>query len=176
MAEYYYFAASLPMLRMDKDIPISYSEFMEKAKGYLSRRDYNDLKLAVFSSGEEKASLPIVREWQEFQNSLSKAICRIRAERLGFSGYEDRNIDRNIESLARDIVENKNPLEGQKAILGLYFDFLSSRESGSPFSSASLMIYALKLQIMEKANAFDEEKGRAEFDKLYKVIEGNIKR
>ena len=37
------------------------------------------------------------------------------------------------------------------------------------------MIYALKLQILERMNAFDEEKGRAEFDRLYEAIEGNIK-
>ena len=72
-------------------------------------------------------------------------------------------------------MENKDPLEGEKAMLSLYFDFLTSRESGSPFSSAALMIYALKLQILERANAFDEAKGREEFDKLYSVIEGNIK-
>ena len=174
MAEYYYFAASLPMLRMDKEIPITYSEFMAKAEEQLSRSDFSDLKLAVFNSDDKKAALPIVREWQEFQGNLSKAICRVRAERLGFSGYE-KAVDKNLESLARDIVE-KNPLDGERAILSLYFDFLSSHETGSPFSSASLMIYALKLQILEKANAFNEAKGRAEFDKLYKVIEGNIKR
>ena len=68
-----------------------------------------------------------------------------------------------------------DPLEGEKAVLSLYFDFLTSRENGSPFSSEALMIYALKLQILERMNAFDEEKGRAEFDRLYEAIEGNIK-
>ena len=55
-----------------------------------------------------------------------------------------------------------------------YFDFLSSRADGSPFSTETLMIYALKLQLMERAAAFSQEKGQAEFDRLYKEIETDI--
>ena len=174
MAEYYYFAASLPMLRTDKDIPISYPEFMEKAADQLSKRDYENLTFAFFDHKDDKATLPIVKEWQDFAYRLDNALSSVRAEHLGFSGYS-RNVDKSFESIARDIVENKDPLEGEKAVLSLYFDFLTSRENGSPFSSEALMIYALKLQILERMNAFDEEKGRAEFDRLYEAIEGNIK-
>ena len=174
--EYYYFAASLPMLSMGKELPITYSAFMEKAKEQLSRKDYEDLQLAVFSSSDKEAEIPIVRSWQEYARSVQSILCRIRAEILGFSGYGGYEIDRTLESSLRSIVENKDPLEGEKAILSLYFDFLTSREPSSPFSSAALMIYALKLQLIEKANAFDEAKGRAEFERLYQNIESNIKR
>lgn len=175
MAEYYYFAASLPMLRMDREAPMSYASFMEKASGHLSKRDFSDLSLAVFGARNGDASLEIVREWQEYAGKLSTAINKVRAERLGFPGYA-HDVDKSLENTARDIVENKDPLEGEKAILSLYFDFLSEREKGDPFSSTALMIYALKLQILERVNAFDESKGRTEFDSIYKVIENNIKR
>ncbi len=174
MAEYYYFAASLPMLRTDREVPISYASFMEKAAEQLSRKDFADLSLAVFGEKEERASLSIVREWQDYAKHLENALCTVRSERLGFSGY-GREGDKSLEGIAENIVNNLDPLEGEKAVLSLYFDFLTSRETGSPFSSEALMIYALKLQILERMNAFDENKGRAEFDKLYKVIEGNIK-
>ncbi len=176
MAEYYYFAASLPMLRMDREAPMSYSTFMEKASEHLSERDYSDLCLAVFGSTSDEASLRIVREWQEYAGHINALLNKVRAERLGFSGYSADREDKALENTLRDIVENKDPLEGEKAILALYFDFLTSREESTPFSSRALMIYALKLQILERMNAFDEVKGRAEFDKLYGVIEGKIKR
>ena len=176
MSEYYYFAASLPMLRMDREAPMSYAEFMERASEHLSESDYRNLRLAVFGTEEGEASIPVVREWQEYAGHLRAAINRIRAERLGFKGYASDSMDRSLEPVARAIVENRNPLEGEKVILSLYFDFLTSRETGSPFSSSALMIYALKLQILERAGAFDEKKGRAEFDKLYSAIEKTIKR
>lgn len=176
MSEYYYFAASLPMLRMDKEPPISYSAFMAEAAKQLSRSDYSDLQHAVLEAGDGDVSLPIVREWQVFAGRLNAAICSVRAERLGFSGYAPDAADREMEAAAREIVDNPDPLEGEKAILSRYFDFLTSRETGSPFSSSALMIYALKLQILERAGAFDEKKGRTEFDKLYSAIEKTIKR
>ena len=174
MAEYYYFASTLPMLSMDREPPVTYEEFMRSASEHLSKKDYHDLSMAVFGENSGGASIPVVRDWQFFAGRLSSAINRIRASRLGFSGYENGETDREMEERARDIVENRNPLEGEKAVLSAYFDFLSSYESGSPFSSKSLMIYALKLQLIERLRAFDEKKGRAEFDRLYSSIEEDI--
>ena len=175
MAEYYYFAATLPMLTIGRPLPITYSEFMEKAKDNLTKKDYKDLEKAVFSATTGDASNPLVKEWQAYAASISKVMAKERADKLGFTGYGgDSAADKLLRDKIKDIVENKDPLEGEKAILGMYFDFLSSREGGSPFSSKALMIYALKLQIMEREQSFTEEKGRAEFDSLYKAIETDI--
>ena len=106
MSEYYYFAASLPMLRMDKEPPISYSAFMAEAAKQLSRSDYSDLQHAVLEAGDGDVSLPIVREWQVFAGRLNAAICSVRAERLGFSGYAPDAADREMEAAAREIVDN----------------------------------------------------------------------
>ena len=97
------------------------------------------------------------------------------ARKLGFAGYETVSGGEKIfEDRIRSIVEDMNPLEGERALLGMYFDFLSSREGGSPFSSRALMIYALKLQLMERSSSFSQEKGLEEFDRLYKEIETDI--
>ena len=64
-----------------------------------------------------------------------------------------------------------NPLEGEKEILAIYFDFLDSCGSSDPFDVEALMIYALKIQIIERMNAFDMEKGRREFRRLFSSIQ-----
>lgn len=175
MAEYYYFAATLPMLTIGRPVPISYAEFMERAKEHLTKKDYQDLEKAVFSAVSGEASNSLVREWQAYTSQISRVMAKERADKLGFTGYEgDSEADKLLRDKVKDIVDNKDPLEGEKALLAMYFDFLSSREGGSPFSSKALMIYALKLQIMERDQAFTEEKGRAEFDSLYKAIETDI--
>ena len=153
MAEYYYFASTLPMLDMTKEAPISYSGFMAAAKDNLSARDYRDLEKAVLSPSGDSAKLPVVRSWQEY---------------VGESG------DRLLEEKIRRIIEDLDPLQAERAVLSLYFDFLSSEEGGSPFSSRALMIYALKLQLIERSSSFSEEKGSKEFDRLYKTIEEDI--
>ena len=93
MAEYYYFASTLPMLTMGKELPITYAEFMEKAREQLSRKDYRDLEKAVFSSSSDSAGSSIVREWQEYSEKISRMMNAVRAEKLGFDGYNDDKTD-----------------------------------------------------------------------------------
>ena len=175
MAEYYYFASTLPMLSMGKELPITYEEFMAKAREQLSKKDYRDLEKAVFSSSADAAGNPVVREWQEYSEKIRAVMNSVRAEKLGFPGYEVVSGGEKIfEDRIRSIVEDLDPLEGERALLGMYFDFLSSREGGSPFSSRALMIYSLKLQLMERSSSFSQEKGLEEFDRLYKEIETDI--
>ena len=175
MAEYYYFASTLPMLDMTKEAPISYSGFMAAAKDNLSARDYRDLEKAVLSPSGDSAKLPVVRSWQEYVGKIRRMMNSMRAQKLGFPGYERKESgDRLLEEKIRRIIEDLDPLQAERAVLSLYFDFLSSEEDGSPFSSRALMIYALKLQLIERSSSFSEEKGSKEFDRLYKTIEEDI--
>ena len=174
MAEYYYFASTLPMLVMGRETPISYEEFLASAERQLSKRDYQSLRSLSFRS-DEVPSTKIAREWKDYRDKIESLIVSERAGKLGFDGYDDaEGVDKSLRDRIHSIVNDLDPLEAEKAVLSIYFDFLSSREGGSPFSTEALMIYALKLQLMERAEAFSEEKGQAEFDRLYKAIETDI--
>lgn len=175
MAEYYYFATTLPMLVMGKECPISYGEFLENAREYLSKRDYESLSSLSASSFPSEPQSRIARDWKEYHDMIESLIVEERAASLGFDGYgKSEGADKALRERIHSIVCDMDPLEAERAILSLYFDFLSSRTGGSPFSTETLMIYALKLQLMERSQAFSEEKGRAEFDRLYKEIETDI--
>ena len=175
MAEYYYFATTLPMLVMGRECPISYDEFMRSAKRYLSKKDYESLSSLSAVSFSSNPSSRVAREWKEFHDRIEELIVQERAAVLGFEGYgKSEGEDKALRERIHSIVNDMDPLEAEKAILSMYFDFLSSRAGGSPFSTETLMIYALKLQLMERAAAFSQEKGQAEFDRLYKAIETDI--
>ena len=174
MAEYYYFASTLPMLVMGREVPISYESFMAAAKGQLSRRDYLSLSSLSVSSSVLPSSR-IAKEWKEYRDRIENMIVAERAASLGLDGYGSAETgDKSLKDRIHSIVHDLDPLEAEWAVLSLYFDFLSSREGGSPFSTEALMIYALKLQLMERSEAFSEEKGKAEFGRLYKEIETEI--
>lgn len=178
MAEYYYFVSSLPSVWMDKDAPITYKEFMRQAEKQMSKKDFRDLELVSFDSkGEGKASSKIVKEWDSFSFSLKELITEERARRLGLENkeYRARCIkEKSLEDKVIRIVNNPDPLQAEKEILSLYFDFLDKHPVTSPFSTEALMIYALKLQIKEKAKGFDRDKGKAEFDRLFEKIQKDI--
>ena len=110
MAEYYYFGASLPMLRMNQAPQLSYESFMEACRENLSKRDMKDMELAVLSGGEGEASIPVVKAFRRFSSELGKAINHQRALSLGFSGYEEDSTDKEIRDIAKNIVNEKDPI------------------------------------------------------------------
>lgn len=170
--------SSLPSLWMDKESPITYEEFIKRASEQLSRKDFEDLKKAKFNvRTDKKAKSRIVSEWQSFEYRLNELLTEERAKNLGLDDEKYRarcTPDRIFSEKLKKIIENPNPLKGEMEILDMYFNFLDSHPVSSPFSMDALIIYALKLQIKEKAESFSQEKGRAEFDKLYSNLEKQI--
>ena len=174
MSEYYYFVSTLPMLSVDRSVPITYQDFLSKAKEQLSRKDYEDLRSASFDA-DGKAHARLVRSWQSFVSSVKDELIYQRAKRLGIAGYERPSyLPKELADRIEDAVNDDNPLDAEKEILSLYFDFLSDNDSSSQFSSDALMVYGLKLQILERLESFDTEKGRAEFGRLFKDIQKEI--
>ena len=55
MAEYIYFAASLPSVWMDKPSPMKYEEFLSKAKEQLNDKDFAELERLHFPIGMERS-------------------------------------------------------------------------------------------------------------------------
>ena len=83
MAEYIYFAASLPSVWMDKPSPMKYEEFLEKAKEQLSEKDFAELEKASFAHREGKVTNKIVKDWDNFNFTFSEMLVSQRAIKNG---------------------------------------------------------------------------------------------
>ena len=79
MASYYYLIASLPELRADGEMPITYSEFLNCCQSNVSDSDYQLLKDLTLSSTEG----PLVGEWARFYGMLTKELNYQRSMNLG---------------------------------------------------------------------------------------------
>lgn len=172
MAEHYYLISSLPMLSLDKGLPFSYAEFMKICKDHLSKAEYAELESAVLeSSGDPKS--PLMKKWKAYLEKVGDALKAQRTKKLGWNGGDivQAGNDPVLFERIQRAVEIMNPLEGEKEILAIYFDFLQSNSSLSPFSMDNLLLYALKLQILERLCSFDQEKGRAEFRRLFSDLQ-----
>ncbi len=172
MAEHYYLISSLPMLSLDKGLPFSYAEFMKICKDHLSKAEYAELESAVLeASGDPKS--PLMKKWKAYLEKVGSALKVQRMKKLGWNGGDVMQVGNDpalFERIQR-AVEIMNPLDGEKEILAIYFDFLQSNSSLSPFSMDNLLLYALKLQILERLGSFDQEKGRVEFRRLFSDLQ-----
>jgi hypothetical protein len=73
------------------------------------------------------------------------------------------------ESFPPTLLRDGNPLEIEKRLLKHRWDFLDHLEQDHHFDFSFLIIYYLKLQILDKLALFDRERGMDRFRQLSRV-------
>ena len=170
MASYYYLIASLPELRADGDMPITYSEFLSCCQSNVSDSFYQILENLSLSSTEG----PLVKEWANFYGMLTKELNYQRSMNLGRSYSSAYDKDGLIAQVVAQALAAKNPLEAEKVLLEYEFENLDSLIGLHMFDDYVLFGYAIKLKLLERQNCFEQEKGQAEFKSLFDGIQQRV--
>ena len=79
---YYYLAASLPMLSRDNPSLLSLEEFASLCAEHLSSADMA-LVSSIISDGSDYCATPVIEKWRAMETSLKNATAKLRASRLG---------------------------------------------------------------------------------------------
>ena len=170
MASYYYLIASLPELKADGEMPITYSEFLSCCQSNVSDSDYELLENLTLSSTEG----PLVSEWAVFYGMLQKELGYQRSMNLGRSYSSAYDKDGFIAQVVASALSAKNPLEAEKVLLEYEFDNLDSLVGLHMFDEYVLFGYAIKLKLLERLSCFEQEKGKAEFKSLFDGIQQRV--
>jgi hypothetical protein len=161
--KYYYLVSSLPYLYLEREPLITTERFLGECEKWLSDSDIAgirsaDLKNPV-STGPEVAATKI---WNEFDRALRSQLSQARINRK--KDHQEKPGD-----LVRLIMEQDNPLLMEQALEKKRWYFLNSIEAGYYFDTNKLVVYFLKLQILERLRRFDHEKGRSKLQELCEV-------
>ena len=170
MASYYYLIASLPELRADGDMPITYEEFLSLCQSNVSEKDYEILKNLSLDSKEG----PLVKDWANFYGMLTKELNYQRSLNLGKSYSSAYDKDGLISQVVNSALSAKNPLEAEKLLLEYEFDNLDSLVGLHMFDDHVLFGYAIKLKLLERLTSFEQDKGKAEFQSLFDGIQQQV--
>ena len=170
MASYYYLIASLPDLRADGDMPITYDEFLNCCQSNVSDSTYELLRDLSISSTEG----PLVDKWSEFYGMLNKELSYQRSMNLGKSYSSAYDKDGIIAQVVSSALSAKNPLEAEKILLEYQFENLDSLIGLHMFDDYVLFGYAIKLKLLERLNCFEQTKGKAEFNSLFEGIQQRV--
>ena len=170
MASYYYLIASLPELRADGEMPLTYEEFLSLCQGNVSESDYELLKNLTLDSKEG----PLVSEWANFYGMLTKELNYQRSINLGKSYSTAYDKDGIIAQVAASALSAKNPLEAERILLEYEFENLDSLVGLHMFDDHVLFGYAIKLKLLERLTSFEQDKGKAEFQSLFDGIQQQV--
>ena len=170
MASYYYLISSLPDLRTDGDMPMTYDEFLDMCQSNVSESKYELLKNLTLSSEEG----PLLKEWSAFYKNLMGELNYQRSVSLGRPYLTSYDKDSVIAQVAGAAMAAKNPLEAEKILLECEFDNLDSLVGLHNFDDRYLFGYAIKLKLLERQSCFVQSKGQKEFKRLFDQVQQRV--
>jgi hypothetical protein len=174
LAQYYYLVASLPMLSYEIERAPSLAEFLAVCSSLVSPQHYSLLESA--STTDLEAGGPSCRTldlWRSWEVTLRNELLRLRAKSLG-RDVKTHAVDSTgavgPQPIAREAFSQESPLQAEDTLNRARWSYLDELESGHYFDIDKILVYALRLRILERKALFDEQKGRDMFDKVYEEI------
>jgi len=163
MSYYTYLISSLPMLNFAAKTPFSLEVFFAKCKGLIADTNLEILRNACskdidFLNMTAKGRL---KEWVNFEVALRNELARIRARGkkidpakfIRLPDYPQFQISRVALAAQR---HSAYVLEAEKILDQERWDFLEQLSFGHYFDFDFLLIYALKLKILERRDQIEK--------------------
>jgi len=155
-AYYTYLISSLPALSFSSKLPFSLEDFFAKCKGLVPEEKIDLLRAACQQEPHllQSASGHTLGKWAHFETALRNELIRARAHRkkidpLAFVRLPDYP-DAHISHAAISAYRSTSVLEAEKILDLERWNFLEFLNISHYFDFDSLLVYALKLKIMER--------------------------
>lgn len=163
MPSYYtYLISSLPMLHFGAKPPFSYERFLKMCRNFVPETDLKALEpltLDPLPTGERVGvrgvvSQPTLEKWQAFDTALRNELVKIRAVKKhkdpAIYLRQDGSAELSVTHIALAATRNPSIVEAEKILDQDRWRFLDELSFGHYFDVDILIIYALKLLILER--------------------------
>lgn len=172
--QYYYTVNTLPHLSFGKPPSIRKEEFFRLTKKELTAIDFTILQSADVCPPGNGASLPALTKWYAWETTLRNELVRKRASKRGLDAKEftrGKEHDDTCSRLVDEVCRVESPLGAQRMLDQARWRFLEGLEFNHYFDIELLVIYFLKLQLLEKQDRYDRVKGRETLDVVVSQVE-----
>jgi len=157
-AYYTYLISSLPTLELADGLPFSLEEFLLKCEGLIPEEKIVTLRRISSSEGaleiSKTARIETLKNWLDFEINLRNELARARAGRkkLGPEEFirQPDNPQAHIIHTALSAYRNTSILDAEKFLDQERWNFLDFLSFGHYFDFDFLLIYVLKLKILER--------------------------
>jgi len=167
---YVYLIPTLPMLYFEGKPPFSFDVFLNKCSEFIPQKDLEVLKGLGRDDMQIKKNHTI-RKFSEFDTLLRNELVFLRAARKkvlpekyikAIASYPGLSIHHIAQSAHR----NPNPLEAEKILDLARWDFLDELAMGHYFDLDFLIVYGLKLLILQRWVRIDQADKEVLIEKL----------
>ncbi len=168
-ATYYYLVSTLPFLNFPGEPPIARPEFLARCKAHLDPEAYAELA-SLSRVPRLTACCDVEARWNAWETALRNAFVRLRAIRRNEAPDEylrpELDAFADLERQVMEAFDQTDPKEERQALDRMRWQRLRDLEVGHHFDFESLLIYHLKLILLEKWADLSADKGLAELDRV----------
>ena len=166
---YYFLAASLPMLSFESAPPMTAARFLEICRDHLTHSDMAELDALVHARHREARSV-FARSWTAREAGMRNTVVAHRASRLGCDPapylHEAAETDVSLKKSVSDALARKDPLEAERGLDRLRWTIAEELKGFDPFAPSAIFAYGLQLAIAERWTKIDREKGGTRLEAL----------
>lgn len=157
MPSYYtYLISSLPMLQFANQPALTLKDFLSRSAEFIPRKDATLIKEALSTDGYAlKVSAPAaLLKWREFDLALRNELVKARAlrKKVDPAGFlrNDTHFNIKITHIAQAALRHTSILEAEKYLDLERWNALDEISRGHYFDLDFLLVYGLKLAILER--------------------------
>lgn len=174
MGQYYFTAASLPLLTLENKPSITIDSFLDTCELHMSNSDFTILKNSSVKVPENEESLHgVAKVCWEWEKSLRNELAKLRAAKTNLSADQyvrEGEVVFDTNRVASEAFKIESPLEAENYLNVARLAFLDNLTVGHYFDLTFLVIYYLKLQVLDRISNFDKENGFKKYQEIYNNI------
>jgi len=173
---YYYLMASLPVLDFESKMPISVENFQEECQKLLPESDAALIKglwQEDFSQDPALMTHPVIHVIGEFERAVRNEGVFVLAAKWGVDPQKyvrgERTADPAMTSLVVQSLKETDLIKAERMMDKVRWQMLSGMEAGYYFDLHVLVVYALKLKILQRWQKFLSPVGREIWQEMQKI-------
>lgn len=163
MSSHYYFIAQLPSLVFGKEAPLTIDYFLIEANKWLSNKELkamNAVDINRFTLHPNDHA--VLKNYMQYE-------ARIRTDIALWREARKNDLDYKPSAIPASIFKEGTPLEIEVKLMELRWSHIDEMMRDMHFKFGYLILYYMKLQILQRFFTFDKEKGLEKFQNLYEV-------
>ena len=172
MGSNYYLIAQLPFLIYEQKPLMSSENFKSLAEQHMSKNDYNLFKHLSFEFDDlEMTGCDFIDKYRDWELSLRQNLAVQRAIKSKLDiPFKEPNFNMGAAAAALKAIDEKSPLEAEFLLDKTRWNAIDDLAGNDNFNRNYLYAYYLKLLLIERREAFNDDKGFSEYKSLYASI------
>ena len=177
MTQYYYLVAYLPMLFFADAPPFNSQAWLDLCREQVSAGDHALLSRIAFDAlSPRPGDHEIWHAYSSWETALRNELARQRGQRLGLNPelfLREAPFYTDLSAIVKDALGAGTPKAVETALDKRRWSYLEELEANTQFGLGRLIVYRLKLQLLERKNQFRPEPGLASFTAEYSQVLDN---